>query len=427
MCDSLVVARPGAPVWLAKNSDRHPDEVQVVESTWPERHIDEPRVSREIDAWLGRARLEALISRPHWLWGCEMGVNERGVAIGNEAVFCRPPAAKQGLTGMHMQRIALERAESAAAALALITGMLARYPQGGRMSWRGELRYSSSFLIADHVEAWVLETAGHLWAAQRVRGARTLSNMLTIEDDFDQIHPEAMATAKARGYCRGAADFGFARCFASGFYRRLTGGVQRRRATEALVAGLCARAVDAPGLAMVLQDHGAAGPASGLRMLMPCAHASWLPTRSSGQTTGSMIARLDAAGPQVWFTGSSSPCLSVFKPVSFGAADPLAGSPPASAQADAEGLWWRHERLHRATMADYSRRRAAFEGERARLQAAAWAVDPGDPAAVAAIWEGHRAALPGWLSAASSVAGRRLGPFYAFWAQKSRAAGRGAG
>lgn len=427
MCDTLVLVAAGG-VWLAKNSDREPDEVQLLEHhaaglhpggtrlqlAHPGPGLDLPQAGPSHEMW---------VSRPRWMWGCEMGVNARGVAVANEAVFVRPALADRGTTGMDLQRIALARASSAAEALAVIVEMLAVYPQGGRMGYRDRsMRYSSSFILADAREAWVLETAGALWAARRVAGAYTLSNVLTIEDDFDQIHPQAYATARERGWCRGAADFGFARSFARPFYRVMSGGHRRRACTlRGLTRLTDAGPLDAAALAGLLRDHGDIGPEDGLRMHMPCAHASWLPTRASGQTTASMLARLEPDGPKMWFTGSSAPCLSVFKPVGFGG-DPRAALPVAGDAPD-DSLWWRHERLHRVTLQDYAARRAAFATERAALEARALAVDANDAAAVAAIWAEHHAAIPGWAAAARATGRPGWRPFHRYWARKARAAG----
>lgn len=411
MCDSVVVVVPGQPVWLGKNSDRAPDEVQVVERHPAAEHPAGASLrTTHLELPQARATLELILSRPRWMWGCEMGVNARGLAVANEAVFTRGRLPARGLTGMDLQRLALERAASAADALELLVELLARHPQGGDCTEGGGMRYSSSFILADATEAWILETAGELWAAQRVHGVRTISNVLTIDQDFDRLHPRALEVARSRGLCRSAADFGFSRCFASRFYRVMSGGEPRRTCTRSLLADAVRRGpLDPAAMAAVLRDHGGLAPADGWRMLMPCAHASWLPTRTTGQTTASMIARLDRHGPRVWATGTSSPCLGVFKPLGFGR------DAPAS-----EDLWWSHERLHRLTLLDHDARSASFEPARADLEARAWQVDADDPAAVAAIWHEHRRSLDAWTEAAAAAGrpGRR--PFHRYWARKAR-------
>ncbi len=411
MCDTLVAVHPGRSVWLGKNSDREPGEVQVVERHPAARHRTGSSL-RATHRSLPQAEQthEVILSRPRWMWGCEMGVNTHGLAAGNEAVFTRFPVPRSGLTGMDLQRLALERASTAVGALELIVELLDRYPQGGRMGERQRgMRYHSSFILADPSEAWVLETAGELWAAERVRGVRTISNVLTIGRRFDRVHPRAFAVARERGWCSSAKDFSFRRAFGSSFYRRASGGEARRALTHASLTA-AGDNLEARALAAALRDHGGRSPAAGWRMEAPCAHASWLPTRRAGQTTGSMIARLTpGAPPGVWMTGTSSPCLSVFKPVAWGREAP-----------GDEDLWWRHERLHRLTLGDYAVRRAAFDTERDALEARALPAGGVDSEVCRELWQAHRQAIPEWTRQAAAAGRQRWRPFELYWALQAR-------
>ena len=148
MCDTLCV-RTNDGMLFAKNSDRHPDETQVVEGhdSRPARSdthtqyltIDDPGAH----AFVG--------SRPSWLWGVEHGLNEHGVAIGNEKIWTvdRPSIEPPALLGMDLVRLGLERSRSADEAFAVITGLLERHGQGGSGEPHRDEPYFSSFLVAD--------------------------------------------------------------------------------------------------------------------------------------------------------------------------------------------------------------------------------------------------------------------------------------
>lgn len=397
MCDTVAAKAADGSWWLAKNSDREPGEAQLIE------HL--PRVRRgrrvrcthlEIDDV--DETLEVMISRPFWMWGAEMGVNERGVAIGNEAVFTRLPLARVGLTGMDLLRLALERAASARGAVDVITGLLTQHGQGGRMGYRNTgFAYASSFLVVDATEAWVLETAGNVWAASRAPAVRSISNALTLGADLDLVDDEAVRVARARGWCKAREDFDFTRCFSSRAMARLAGAATRAACTSASVArahGELSLAV----LAAALRDHGGKEPSDGWVMQMPCAHAAPWPTRTAGQSTASMVAQL---GPRarVWATGTSSPCLSVFKPVPLGSGRLLAPGPAPGGHPDHESLWWRHERLHRAVLACWAERAPVAQARAAALERTTGDDDDA--------WEKHRLASLEWMGEVSAVGHER--------------------
>lgn len=407
MCDTFAATSPATAdgaVWFGKNSDREPGEAQCVEHL-PEARHSAPRVRcTYVEVPQVERTFEIVISRPSWMWGCEMGANARGVTIGNEAVFTRVKLERTGLLGMDLQRLALERAGSAEEALAVIVELLERHGQGGVGGYRNRrFRYHNSFLIADHTQAWVLETAGPYWAAERVRGVRTISNCLTIGRQLDRVHPGAADEARRRGWLRKGQDLDFAACFGSPLYRALTGGERRRACTLRL---LSSRPVDRALMFAALRDHAGLPPHRGWVMQMPCAHASWLPTRTAGQTTGSMVSRLAADGARHWMTGTSSPCLSVFKPAPTG---PLPG-----AGSDPESLFWRHERLHRLTLRAYDAVRASFEAERQELEARAL-----EAADATAAWAEHRDAAARWAGRAAALAPPPRGPFGWYWSRQS--------
>ena len=408
MCDTLVVVN-GDAVWFAKNSDREPGEAQAVEHRLRDRNASGARLRAthiEIDQVMETH--EVVLSRPTWMWGAEMGVNEHGLAIGNEAVFTRVPVEKSGLLGMDLVRLALERCSTADEALDLVTWMLARHGQGGQAGFRDRaFAYHNAFLIADPRGAWLLETAGRFWAAERVRGARSTSNVLTIGEEYTRVGPGTIEGARSLGLLRRGEPFDFRKCFANPAMGWLSGGDLRRACT--LRGARSVRTFE--DVLAIVRDHGGRTPDAGLRIVMPCAHASWLPTRGHGQTTGTLIARLATEGSRQWLSGTSAPCLSVMKEVPLGKGLVDTGPTPSTTGFDGESLWWRAERLHRAVLQDYDGRRSAFENERREMEQRGGSD----------IWQEHRERVVAWTDRVSKTQTRRIPrAFDAWWRMQSR-------
>jgi dipeptidase len=365
MCDTMV-AIVDRGVLFGKSSDRDPNEAQALDWQPAARHPDGATVRcTYLTIPQARETHAVLLSRPFWMWGAEIAANQHGVVIGNEAVFTRAPYAATGLTGMDLVRLAVERAATSEAAVATIGALLETHGQGGGCGHEHRaFSYHNSFLVADRTGAFVLETAGRRWLAERVTGAASISNALTLPallGERDRLRTR-IAEADARRACTLAA----------------------------------ARAARGPAdLFRALRDHGAgAGAAPRYRwwngaMGAPCAHAGG--ALASTQTVASWVAELSPAGDRHWVTATAAPCLSLFKPV--GVEEPLDLGPPPTDRADEHSLWWRHERLHRRAIGDHALA-AAIAGERDAIEARWLAVPPSPCDAFA---EGDRA-LAGWLA-----------------------------
>lgn len=354
MCDTLVVtpeASATGTTLFAKNSDRERNEAQQILAVPASRH--------PAGSWLECTRIRIpqaretralLLARPYWIWGAEMGANDAGVVIGNEALFTRAAPGPDALLGMDLLRLALERAESAPAAIDVITTLLERHGQGGLAAVQRELRYDNGFIVADPREAWVLETAGRHWVARRVDRFAAISNAPSIGRDFTAASPAVFDEPRRAGWLGADDPDDFALAWTDNEPTERGNGPGRcRRSLELLTA--CSDPIRPDDLVRILRDHGddpGWRPDDLDRPSTLCMHAAlddWRPS----QTTGAMLSVVDPVRATHFLTGAAAPCLSPFIPAWIDAV-PAGFEPLPGAMADDACLFWRHERLHRAAL-----------------------------------------------------------------------------
>jgi secernin len=364
-CDTLVVlggeTRDGRTLF-AKNSDRPPTECQPL-CAGPRRRARPGATVRctYLEIPDVPETLAVLGSRPWWIWGFEHGVNERGVAIGNEALHTREQPAESGLLGMDLVRLGLERGGTADEAKHVVTGLLERHGQGGSAQHGGRRFYHNSFIIADPRTAWVVETSGRHWVARRVRGRAAISNLATIGSDWDETSTGIEAHAAAQGWWTPAAGhrFDFRAAFENPEPRFRAAG--RYEASCRFLAG-----TTRPGVAEIvrhLRDHYDGGTVHrpGRSDGDPlgwsvCMH----PGPGTGATAAAMVAELGEGGPVVAWCALTTPCTSVFLPVAVGAALPDVLT-RGTGEPDPGSAWWLMKALGDEVMRDPARRTRAVQ------------------------------------------------------------------
>jgi dipeptidase len=360
MCDSLVataVETAAGVALFAKNSDRKAEEcqpfLQFPEASHPPRatlratHVAIPQVA-ETYRVMGHS--------PWWVWGFEHGVNEHGVAIGNQTVFSNEPLEETpGLIGMDLVRLALERGRDAREALEVIATLIESYGQGGPAFAPDAPGYHNSFLLADPEQAWLLETSNRRWAARRVP-LGSLSNHHCIGTDWEIGSRDLEAFARAEGWWRGAGRLDVAAAYRD---RRIPGRISegRLRRSRELLAGARGRH-DVASLQRILRDHldgGAAWqPGASVeeeRYFTLCAHSEPL-----HWTTASLIAPLPRERGAPWpvWISFGTPCTGTFLPVYLDGVIP-AELARGGAAPEPDSVWWTFKSLQDAAGRDPAR------------------------------------------------------------------------
>ena len=342
MCDTLGVLHDSFALF-GKNSDRSPNEPQVTEF-YPARIQEEGEVActyRLIPQ--ARETFAVLLSRPAWMWGAEIGVNEAGVAIGNEAVFTKGKYGAQSLTGMDLVRLALERGESAQSAVNVIIELLELYGQGGNCGFDHPFEYDNSFLVIDRNHLFVLETCQKNWAVKSYRRA-SISNRLSIGTDADR-------------YSGAVCDF--AKTYSDPLYTYFSKSARRQGLSACALPQI--EGEEDMMRALRTHDKTVTNPFQAAALSSCCMHYGGA---VGDQSTASMIVRLCDGAPTVYLTGTSTPCVSLYKPYRFGNPVRL----PVVQPGDEAGLrYWRDAELFRRKLigrivpAEYYAERDALE------------------------------------------------------------------
>ncbi len=368
MCDTMVAlgnSTADGRVLFAKNSDRQPNESHVMIRVPRRKH---PKGSMlkctYIEIEQAEETYEVLLLKPYWIWGAEMGCNEYGLNIGNEAVFTKEPHGRESLIGMDMLRIALERCKTSREAVETLVQLLNKYGQGGNCGHEKPFTYHNSFLIADRSSAWVLETAGIYWAALQVKDIYSISNRLSIGSQFDLAHPQLVSHAIEKGWCKGREDFDFARCYSNPLITKFSGSWDRQSCSSEMLKQ-SKGSITIKTMMDILRSHTPRydkKPYQRSSVSSVCMHGGFV---YGDQTTGSYIASLGDPIDTYWVTGSSAPCLSLFKPLWLIDDEHMTFSEDNTDKA--VSYWKRQEELHRCileqkiSVSDYKRDRDQLE------------------------------------------------------------------
>ncbi len=360
-CDTFAISKKNSAFSqsiLVKNSDRPLGEAQPL--IWEKGGIHssgEQVQCTYLTIPQAPKTYSVLGSRPYWMWGFEMGINECGVVIANEAQGSKNSAETQeGLLGMDMLRLGLERGKTAHEAMHIIIEMLETYGQNANASALFDRRYENSFMLMDSKEIWLLETAGRQWIAKKIDSNYGISNCYTIEEEYDECSQNLIELASKNHWSLPNKKFNFAKSYTLPASRQ-TFSVPRLRRLNKLLNQNSIEQFNFDACKKICRDHFDGElieprfDAAYGTFFTICMHAM---TWDNAQTTASLMSTYDEDLGVISRHAFSVPCCSVFMPLYF------TGYIPKPMQEGAEkynenSMWWVLERLSMLISIDYNR------------------------------------------------------------------------
>ena len=232
----------------------------------------------------------------------------------------------------------MERSKTAREGVSVAGGLIEEYGH----SFVGEI-----YWITDSEECWIVECAGHHWAAVRIKdGVAVRANQFQITTHWDAGSEDLVEYAVKKGWCKSADDFNFARCYSPREYPYRSSQTRLERGLELLegkVGNLTRK-----DLMEILADHYEG------TIMYDTAHSNpQFRTICNKRTVSAMAAHLKPHLPSemqlMWYC-MSSPCISIFMPIYANVSvipEPYVtgGGPEDISSYDPSSAWWVFKKL----------------------------------------------------------------------------------
>ncbi|CAF1268035.1 unnamed protein product [Rotaria sp. Silwood1] len=300
-----------------------------------------------------------------------MGFNCHGLVIGNEALFTKIPSYREGLTGMDLVRLVLERCSTSREGKETIIYLLNKYGQGGNCGFTSKFYYHSSFLLVDSKEGWIIETVGKEYAAKKIiKGIDTISNIISFGNiqTFDEYSNNLIEQAIENRWCHSIEDFHFQKCYSGfSFYPKefynafikthFASGQIRQHRSKDLIENLSKKSNEKSfqftliDMFNVLRDHQYSrnSPSNGLTNVDICMHAGFGPIKFN-QTTGSLVSVIPTSNNSIPVHYLVSESI----PPSFISSSNNSISNP-SLTYSSNNIWWKSEIINRNIIKYYNK------------------------------------------------------------------------